>query len=74
MSPPVKIITKPDLFYVFTGNMPKVDSLATKNEGKVRYDGADFMFSIDSINHKNLFMNLIVPYDYLKRRYNLVKN
>jgi hypothetical protein len=69
MSPPVKIITKPELFYVFTGNLPKIDTLATKNEGKIRYDGADFIFNIDSISHKDLFMNLIIPYDYLKRRF-----
>lgn len=72
-SPPVKIITKPDIFYVYTGVLPKLDSSETKNEGKIRYDSADFMFSIDSIVNKELFLNVTIPYDYLRKRYNLIK-
>lgn len=71
MSPPVRIITFPDIFYVFTGMQPKVTRKPARNEGKVRYDGADFMFSIDSITHKEMFVGISLPFEYLIRKYNI---
>jgi|GEM_PF-6775155 len=72
MSPPVNIIQKPDIFYLYTGTIPKVsDTLPVQNIGKITYDNAVFNFRIDSITKRELYFNVAIPFNYIDRKYRL---
>ncbi|HRO74584.1 MAG TPA: hypothetical protein PLP27_00370 [Crocinitomicaceae bacterium] len=73
MSPPVKLFTNSEVFYIYTGRLPKVDTMQIKSSGKVLFDNATFSFGIDSTSKAEMFLNVVVPFDYLGRKYALTK-
>lgn len=65
----VKLITKPDVFYLYTGRVPKTDTLNVASEGRVLFDNTNFAFKIDSTSQKEMFLNLTVPFNYFQKIY-----
>jgi hypothetical protein len=64
----VKLITKSDVFYVYTGRVPKTDSIDVHSEGRILYDNTNFEFKIDSTSQKEMYLNLTIPFNYIQRK------
>lgn len=72
-SPPVQLITRPDIFYIYTGVVPRVDSIQIPSGGRIQYENNDFYFKIDSTSKKEMYFNLTIPFDYLNQKYKLTR-
>lgn len=69
MSPPISLVNKPDLFYMYTAKFPELDTVNARNYGRITWENTPFNFKIDSITQKQFYFNVSIPFSYLDKKY-----